>query len=490
MTELAIPSKVNLSEVTALYEVLALEEARSNFWKYRQYLNPRMVKGWFQREVALALQQFYVDWKAGLKPILLLQTPPQHGKSHSVIDFLSWAAGLDPEAKIIYGSYSDRLGIRANLRLQRTFDSIKYKRLFPKTAINDSNVVTLAGRKLRNHEIIEFLNTEGSFRNTTVSGPVTGESLDLGVIDDPIKGRAEASSPTIREKTWSWMTDDFYSRFSENGGLIMIMTRWHLDDPAGRVIAELPNVRVLRYPAIAEKDEPNRKKGEPLFPQFKSLDFLEKRKSVMTKSGWESVYQQNPIIVGGDMFPVEKFRIDPQPPNKKDIRYTVRYWDKAATEGGDGAFSCGVLIHDMNDGTSVISDVRRGRWSASNREIRIKQTAEIDRSTWGYNMETWIEREPGSGGKESAELTIINLKGHNVKEDRVTGKKEVRAEPYAAQVQHGNVRLVLGPWNQEFIDEHEVFPNGPQKDQVDAAAGAFMKASNKSMYDASLKWVG
>jgi hypothetical protein len=150
--------------------------------------------------------------------------------------FIAWAIGHDPELRVIYSSFSDRLGIRANLRLQRALDSKRYQRLFPNTRLNDKHIVTIAERHLRNHEVLEFVGHEGYFRNTTVLGSITGEALDLSVIDDPIKGRAEASSEVTREKTWMWLTDDVFSRFSETAGLIMITTRWHVDDPAGRLI--------------------------------------------------------------------------------------------------------------------------------------------------------------------------------------------------------------------------------------------------------------
>ena len=113
----------------------------------------------------------------------------------------------------------------------------------------------------------------GSFRNTTVIGAVTGLQLDLGVIDDPVKGRHEVSSRAIRNRTWEWFTDDFLSRFAADAGLLVIMTRWHIDDLLGRALEKFPDFQVLRYPAIAEDDEPHRKKGEALFPQFKPLEF-------------------------------------------------------------------------------------------------------------------------------------------------------------------------------------------------------------------------
>src|SRR5262249_31984705 len=147
------------------------------------------------------------------------------------------------------------------------------------------------------------------FRNTTVEGQITGKGLDIGIVDDPIKGRIEASSKVVRDKIWSWFTDDFFTRFSDSAGLLMIMTRWHVDDPVGRLIERYPEAKILRYPAVAEEDEKNRLKGEALFPQHKSLAFLMERRAVMTQASWESEYQQNPIIAGGGVIPIEKLRV-------------------------------------------------------------------------------------------------------------------------------------------------------------------------------------
>jgi len=122
-------------------------------------------------------------------------------------------------------------------------------------------------------ELIEFAGYSGSFRNTTIEGQINGLQLHLGVIDDPVKNRAEADSQVIRDKTWKWFTDDFLSRFAKDSALLIVMTRWHLDDLLGRAIEHMPGVKVLRYPAIAECDEEYRRAGEPLFPELKPLDF-------------------------------------------------------------------------------------------------------------------------------------------------------------------------------------------------------------------------
>ena len=156
--------------------------------------------------------------------------------------------------------------------------------------------------------------------------------------------------------------------------------------------------------------------------------------------------------------------------NQSNIIRSVRYWDKAGTEGG-GSSTAGVLMHKMSDNSFIVADRVMGQWSTGNRERRIKQTTEID----GKLTYVWVEQEPGSGGKESAENTIRMLAGYRVKADKVTGAKEVRAEPFANQVEIGNVFLLKGEWNRSFLDHLEVFPVGKVNDDVDAGAGAFNK---------------
>ena len=117
------------------------------------------------------------------------------------------------------------------------------------------------------------------------------------------------------------------------------------------------------------------------------------------------------------------------------ILKSVRYWDKAGTEDG-GAFTAGALLHALRDKRYVIEHVVRGQWGALDREERIKFWAERDRANARPGTyEVVVEQEPGSGGKESAENTIRNLPGFKVAADKVTGSKEVRADPFAAQVQ-------------------------------------------------------
>jgi predicted phage terminase large subunit-like protein len=480
LTKLSRNSRVFTQIGQALFlpipEDLFGEESKACFWAFRRCIRPTMKLGWWQHEVANELQRFYRHLINGERPKLALMAPPQHGKTEQVTDFVAWIAGKRPDFKTIFASYSDELGVKVNMDLQRIMTSQPYVAIFG-PRVGDSR-----SRWLRNSVVLEYVNHRGSFRNTTVEGQITGKGLDVGIVDDPIKGRAEASSKAVRDKTWDWFTDDFFTRFSESAGLLMIMTRWHLDDPVGRFIEHFPTAKILRYPAIAEEDEKNRSKGEALFPQHKSLPFLMERRAVMTQAGWESEYQQNPIVVGGGIFPIEKFKTLPMLDRDK-ISRSVRYVDKAGTEGG-GAWTAMVLMHKMRDGSYVIEHAVRGQWSALEREEKIKFWAKHDSAKLKPGAyEIGVEQEPGSGGKESAEATIRNLAGYKVFADKVTGSKEVRAEPLAAQVQGGNVHLIAGLWQIDLLDEMESFPSGKYRDQVDACSGAFNRLALGPRYN-------
>ena len=459
----AVPSEFSTPLAAKELEIQA--EARERFAVFRRYMHPEMMWDWFTLEISDHLQDFYDDCMAGKRPKMVLESPPQHGKSMAVDDFIAWCAGKQPRWRSIFASYSDELGVRANSDIRRLMQTERYIATFPNTRIG------MPGYQL-NTGLIEYCGKRGYFRNVTVRGAVTGLGLDIGAIDDPIKGRREASSKTERDALWLWFTDDFMSRFSKNAGLLLVMTRWHIDDIVGRLVARFgKEVTVIKYRAVAEVKERNREKGEALFPDFKPLSFLMEKKKLLTESSWLALFQQSPITVGGGILPIDKLRVIPIWDTKL-VRHSVRYWDKAGTEGGTGSQTAGVLMHMLNDGRFVISHVVAGRWSALEREKRIKFWANTDSKLY-KNYEIRVEREPGSGGKESAENTIRNLAGFRVSEDRVTGSKEIRAAPFAAQVQGSNVWLVACEWVPSFIDECEIWPQGKLRDKIDAAGGAF-----------------
>lgn len=193
--------------------------------------------------------------------------------------------------------------------------------------------------------------------------------------------------------------------------------------------------------------------------------------------GFAGQYEQRPVPLSGGMFHWQKVKIS-APPIRFDA--IIRFWDKAATKDGDGAFTAGVKMgraaKNASDRDYWVLDVIRGRWDVFTREKIIKQTAAID----GKSVRIGMEQEPGSGGKESALATIRNLAGYRVFAERATGDKCDRAEPFAGQVNGNNVGMAIGAWNKDYLQEMQHFGDlAKWKDQIDASSGCFNYLSNK-----------
>lgn len=204
---------------------------------------------------------------------------------------------------------------------------------------------------------------------------------------------------------------------------------------------------------------------------------LDDIKTVLGNSFY-ALYQQRPQPPEGGMFKRHKLEIVDALPTDCEF---VRYWDKAGTRDA-GAHTAGVLMARSPKGVFYVCDMVMGQWDAGEREDTIEQVTTLDSGIYGY-VKTGVEQEPGSGGKESAEATIKRLAGFAVYADRVTGDKVTRAEPFSAQVDAGNVKLLKGKWNSRYIDILTSFPYGSIKDPVDASSGAFNKLAESGRID-------
>lgn len=468
--------------------MIRFERARRDFGSFRKLINPKLKRGWFQFECEIELQAFAKDLAEGKRPKLVIEAPPQHGKSFIVIDFIAWISGRYPDLRTIYASFSKRLGVRANLRLQRIYESEVYRRIFPATFINTPGEEL--GRFLRNSEILEYVGKEGSFRNTTINGAINGEGLDLGVIDDPLKGREAARSETIRNKTWEWFTDDFFTRFSEDSGLLAILTRWHLDDPIGRLTAIDPSIKVLKFRAIAIEDEKHRKKGEALFPEHKSIEFLLERKALMTSANWESLYQQSPIKVGGDIIKGEWFGRYGKLPK---IKFRKIFGDTAQKTAERNDFSVLECWGKGANGGVYLIDMIRGKWTAPELKRRTiafwekhKAIGADDPMMFGPLRALMIEDKSSGTGliQEIKEKGGIPVKGIERTRDKYT-----RVDDVLTYIEAGQVHVPEdAPFTSDFIEECEAFTaddSHAHDDQIDPMVDAIndMIAGGGTIYD-------
>jgi hypothetical protein len=219
--------------------------------------------------------------------------PPRHGKSEITTKRLpAYFLGRHPEMSIISASYSASLATRFGRAVQQIMLDDVYDLLFPDVILPGTTKAVARGFGrdsvyTRTADLFETCGYGGSYRCTGVGGGVTGMGADIFLIDDPVKDRAEADSFTIRENVWDWFTSTAYTRLAPGCGIIVVMTPWHMNDLAGRLLEEEQNggdrYEVLRFPAIAEVDEELRRAGEALHPARYSREALQKIQSAKPK---------------------------------------------------------------------------------------------------------------------------------------------------------------------------------------------------------------
>lgn len=459
----------NTPSLNPKLQAIRAELARRNLEDFIRFTYPNYDFGWFNEELAASLTQFVQDVVDGKQPRLMIFAPPRSGKSEQVSRRLpAWALGKHPDLQFIGASYSADLANRMSRDVQRIIEGDNYDQIFPDVKLpqkGDTN-------NTRTQDLFEIVGHKGAYRAAGVGGGITGMGADIGVIDDPVKDAKEANSKTYRDSVWEWYTTTFYTRLSPKSGILLCMTRWHEDDLAGRLLKAAEDGdgdqwQVIDYPAIAEKDEKHRKEGEALHPERFPLSRLVKIMRAIGSRAWNALYQGRPTSKTGGVFLTDRFiTVDAIPAGV--IIKRVRAWDFAATKDG-GDYTTGVLMGEGSDGRYYILDVVRGQYSSLDVESVLKATASRD----GYDVDIHLPQDPGAAGKAQAQRQVSLLSGYIAKSERMTGDKVTRAAAFAAQVEAGNVVLLRGSWNDEFINELGDFPLGKHDDQVDAAADAF-----------------
>jgi len=302
----------------------------------------------------------------------------------------------------------------------------------------------------------------GGYIAAGVGGPITGQGGHLIVIDDPVKNREEADSEVVRDSIWDWYQSTLYTRLEEDGAIILVMTRWHEDDLAGRLLNEAEQGGdtwdVIELPAI-DAD------GAALWPEKYDRARLDQIRQTIGSRNWSALYQQRPTLEEGAMFKRQWFTVVDEVP--WDLRW-VRYWDLAASIKTSADYTASASIAIDTDGVLWVRDIIRGRWEwpDAKRIMRETMLSEIgntshvvEEALHGIAALQELRRDPALHG--------IPLYGYRVDKDKVQ-----RAMAWAARAEAGKVRLVRGEWVNTFLDEACSFPLAAHDDQVDAVSGA------------------
>ncbi len=387
---------------------------------------------------------------------LMIFMPPGSAKStYASILFPPWFLGRNPERSVIGASHAGELAERFGRRVRNLVGGDSFRRVFGFGLSGDN---AAAGR----------WETEkgGEYYAVGVDASVTGRRCDLGIIDDPVKGRAEADSETVRNRTWDWYKADFWPRLKPGGRIVLIMTRWHEDDLAGRLLEEQgkggERWEVLSLPALAKADDAlGRRLGEPLWPEwFRPEMFVEAQRDIRN---WSALYQQEPVPDSGDFFKADWLRWYDKAPARDTLR-TYGASDYAVTADGGDYTVHGVVGVDPQDDIYLLDWWREQagpqEWIESLIDLMqdwkplmwAEEKGQIDRSLGPYIDKRQRERKAYFYRRQYAS----------------THDKPTRARSIQGRLSMGKVYFpVNAPWAAELVSELLRFPAGKHDDQVD-----------------------
>ena len=297
-----------LEELYTLEREKLKEQARTDILAFTLYTKEDYIINWHHKYLCEKLN----DFANGKIKRMIVFMPPQHGKSELTSRRLpAFMLGKNPNLRIALAAYNATFASKFNRQVQRIMTTKDYQDIFPETKLNHKNVAHDShGSYLRNSETFEIVDKNGSFISVGVGGGITGNPVDIALIDDPIKGAEEAGSQTYREKLWEWYTTELETRLNNTSQILVTLTRWNVDDLAGRILeySKHENAReweVVVFPRIkidnSNSNDP-REIGEVLWEEVHSLESaLEAKQRNLVK--FEALQQQNPkIMEGGNEF--------------------------------------------------------------------------------------------------------------------------------------------------------------------------------------------
>lgn len=446
------------------------QNAPTSFSCFLGYINPNYRLEWFHRVVADHCQMLF---ERKIKNLMVFM-PPQHGKSEIISrNFPAWILGRNPDLKVVGCSYGADLATQFSRSIQRTIDSKEYQSIFPETWLNGSfNHDEQFKGFIRNHDYFETISHRGFYKAVGVGQGLTGTPVDIAIIDDPIKDAIEAYSATYRERVWDWYNTVLSTRLHNDSHQLFIMTRWHEDDLAGRLLQKEPDQwHVLVIPAICEVENDNglsnRHIGEALWPWKHSLVKLLRQKARAPRE-FSALYQQRPTIEGGNIVKRDWFRfISEADFRAQRFREPVHFYldtayNKKKNKGRD------------NDPSGILAACRIGNNIYLMDAMSVyKEMPDLLRFIPEYinahdgNSESILHVEPKANGisvvQMLREITTLNVKETPSPQD----DKEVRFRVVSPRVECGRVYIVEGSWNEDFLNQVCSFPAAPHDEFVD-----------------------
>jgi predicted phage terminase large subunit-like protein len=472
-----------------IYETLkrqAVVRSKQSMMDFTLYTKVDYETGWFNELVCAELDQFLLDVEAGLSPRLMIFAPPRSGKSELASRrFPAYAMGRFPKWSVISCSYSADLSNRMSRDTQRIIDEPKFHDLFDDTCLPQSR--TGAGGASRTAELWETVHadgklTGGSYRSAGVGGGITGQGMNIGIIDDPAKDYKQASSKTYQEAVLDWYDTTFYTRRDPKvNGIIIILTRWHKQDLAGQLLDRMNDGgekwRVVSFPMEHDGDKPEyhtlngtkyrlREPGDILFPERMPREFVEQCKASGSLT-WNALYQQRPTAKGGSLCKSEWFGEYSVLPKMK---YTLVIGDTAQKLKERNDFSVFEHWGLGDDGYLYLIDLIRGKWDADELKRRGVAFWNKAKSLNNGRCRKMMIEDKSSGTGLIQQLRKLATPRIPVQAIQRNIDKMTRFMDVQGYIESGYVRLPIdAPWLNDFLGEAESLTSDfkTHDDQID-----------------------
>ena len=444
--------------MSSIKEQIKQELARRSYAEYVYYSHQgRWKKGKAPLYVANKVQEFIEQPTKGAFDILILQMPPQHSKSMTITETLpSWYLGKYPHNRVIQASYNEETAerfCRRNKEKIREYGDIFSIKIGP----------------IERSTEFELDNNVGRMISRGIMSGITSNPANLIIIDDPIKNRLEADSETFRDRLWEEWQNTIKTRLAAGAKVIVIMTRWHEDDLAGRILHNEKNVTLINLPCEAEENDPlGREIGQALFPEIgKDNKWLQEfKQGYKTSDGsraWNALFQGRPTAEEGNLIKRQWFKYYDKLP---ELVFTMLSVDATFKDG------------DNSDYVSIQA------WGKTNNEYYLieRYKARMDFPTTLGVIETMYAKyrphetiiEDKANG--SAIISVLKGKISGLIGVNPEGGKVARVNAVSPLIEAGNVFL---PRNvSDMVDECASFPNGSHDDDVDAMTQALNRLRN------------
>ena len=455
-----------LSQVEAAETVLARRAARSGLVAYLRWMNlgfeparhHRLLIGYLE---AVSHREI---------PRLMVLFPPGSGKSiYTSVLFASWYLGLYPTHNLLSASHSTELAEKFGRRVRGLFSSPEHRAVFN---VGVSPTSAAAGRW--------STTAGGDYFAAGVGTGLSGLRSNCLIIDDPLRSREDADSMAIRDKIWDWYQSDCVPRLKPDAVQILITTRWHPLDLAGRLLTDMneggPAWTVLSVPMECESaDDPlERKIGERLWPEWFTADMVTLAKR--NPRNWAALYQQRPTIDGGNLLRRAwwKYWEGPLPV----CRYTLQSWDTAFSERAmkSSSYSARTTWGVFTDRNEKPALLLLDAWHDRVDYPDLKK--EALRAYQAHHPDAVLIEKKASG------ISLIqDLRRHGVPIVEYQPDRDKIARAYAVQamLESGQIYVLPRPWAEEVITECEQFPNGPSTDWVDSNTQAWLRLRNSGL---------